>query len=287
MTEIIASLAAISDRYDALFCDVWGCYHDGVRPLPGAVAALRAFRARGGAVILLTNAPRPEDSVRAQIEAIGGPADSYDAIASSGGAAREALRRGDWGAKVHHVGAFPKDEAMFEGVSAERVALEDAESLVVTGLRDDVKETPADYENLLVEAHLRRLRMLCANPDLVVDYGGRRAWCAGALAQRYRELGGEVMEYGKPHPQIYDYARDVLTRTSGRVVPDERILCLGDGLRTDVAGAAGEGLDCLYVAGGLDAAELLAPDGAPVPERLEARLAEARQVPRWAIGHLK
>lgn len=286
MTRIIRALADIADRYDALLCDIWGCYHDGLRPLPGAVAALRAFRAKGGVVVLLTNAPRPEDAVRAQLDAMGAPRDSFDAIASSGGAARDSLRRGDWGTRVHHVGAFPKDEPMFEGVAAARVPLDEAESLVVTGLRDDERETPADYEDLLVEAQLRRLPMLCANPDLVVDYGGRRAWCAGALAARYRELGGRVTEYGKPQPQIYDYARNLMTGVAGRVIADERILCLGDGLRTDVAGAAGEGLDCLYVAGGLDAAELLGPDGAPVPERLAARLAEAQAAPAFAMGHL-
>lgn len=286
MTEIIASLAALSDRYDALFCDVWGCYHDGITPLPGAVAALRAFRKGGGRVILLTNAPRPEEAVEAQLAAMNAPRETWDAIASSGGAARDAMRRGDWGARLHHVGAMPKDAAIFDGVTAERVRLEDAESLVVTGLRDDVTETPEDYGDLLTEAALRRLPMLCANPDIVVDYGSRRAWCAGALAALYREKGGAVTEYGKPHPGIYDYARLVLTRVAGRVVPDDRILCVGDGIRTDVAGAAGEGMDALFVAGGLAAEEVLGPDGAPDPARLERYLRAAQAAPRYATGVL-
>lgn len=287
MTEIIPSLAAISARYDAVFCDVWGCYHDGVAPLPGAVAALRAFRAGGGAVILLTNAPRPEAAVRRQLAAMGAPEDSWDDIASSGGAARDALRRGEWGERVHHIGDPERDEAFFEGVAAERVRLEDAVSVICTGLRNDRTETPADYDALLTEAALRRLPMLCANPDLVVDVGGERRFCAGALAALYREKGGRVMEYGKPHPQIYDYARAVLTAKTGRVIPNERLLCIGDGVRTDVAGAMGEDLDCLFVAGGLAAAEMGMDPANPEPERLDAYLRAAGFLPRYAIGYLK
>lgn len=286
MTEIISSLADISARYDAVFCDVWGCFHDGAKPLPGAMAALRAFRAQGGAVILLTNAPRPEDAIVRQFEAMNAPRDAWDAMASSGGASRDALLRGDWGKRVYHIGAGQKDEAIFEGVDVERVRLEDAESVVCTGLRNDETETPADYDDILTEAALRRLRMLCANPDLVVDVGEDRRYCAGALAALYREKGGEVMEYGKPHPQIYDYARSVLTKTTGRRVPDDRILCLGDGVRTDVAGAMGENLDCLFIAGGLAAEEVLNAAGAPDPARLEAYLNAAGYSPRWAMGVL-
>lgn len=287
MTEIISSLDSIAGPYDAVLCDVWGCYHNGVAPLPGAVAALRAFRARGGFVILLTNAPRPEDAVKRQLAAMNAPTDSWDAIASSGGAARDALRRGEWGRKVFHIGAADRrDEAFFEGAAVERVRLEDAESVVCTGLRDDRTETPADYNDTLSEAVLRRLPMLCANPDLVVDVGGERRYCAGALAALYREKGGAVTEYGKPHPQIYDYARSVLTGVAGRIVPDERILCIGDGIRTDVAGAMGEGLDCLFIAGGLAAAETLGRDGAPDPALLADYLGAAGYDPRYAMGLL-
>lgn len=243
--------------------------------------------ARGGAVVLLTNAPRPEEAVKRQLAAMSAPEDSWDAIASSGGAARDALWRGEWGAKVHHIGSGERDEAFFEGDPVARVRLEDAESLVVTGLRDDRTETPADYDDLLTEAKLRGLPMLCANPDLVVDVGGERRHCAGALAALYREKGGVVTEYGKPHPQIYDYARNILTSTIGRAAPDERILCIGDGVATDVAGAMGEGLDCLFVAGGLAAAEALGPDGAPDAEKLDAFLAKSGVSARYAMGLLK
>lgn len=285
MTEIITSLAAISDQYDAVFCDVWGCYHNGKAPLPGAVAALTAYRERGGKVILLTNAPRPETAVMGQLDAMNAPRDSYDAIASSGGAARDAVKSGDWGKRVYHIGAT-KDEMFFDDANVERVSLADADSIVCTGLADDVTETPADYEDALAEGTLRRLPFLCANPDLVVDVGEERRYCAGALAQVYREKGGAVTEYGKPHPQIYDYARRVLTNLTGTVTEDARILCIGDGIRTDVRGAVGEGFDCLFITGGLAAAEVNDATGTPDQARMATYLAEYSMSPRYAIGLL-
>lgn len=285
MTEIINNFAEISDRYDAVFCDVWGCYHNGKAPLPGAVAALTAYRERGGKVVLLTNAPRPEPAVMGQLDAMNAPRESYDTIASSGGAARDAVRSGNWGKRVYHIGAT-KDEAFFEGADVERVTLAQAESIVCTGLANDRVETPADYEDVLAEGALRRLPLLCANPDLVVDVGDMRLFCAGALAQVYREKGGDVTEYGKPHPQIYDYARKVLTNLTGAAADDARILCIGDGIRTDVRGAIGEGFDCLFITGGLAAAEINDQSGKPEQARLDAYLADHSLSPRYAIGLL-
>lgn len=286
MTEIISRLADISAQYDAVLCDVWGCYHNGVHVLPGAVDALRSFREAGGTVVLLTNAPRPESAVRAQLDRMAAPDDSWDAIASSGGAAQDAVRRGDWGRKVHHIGAPDRDEVFFEGLEIDRVALEDAETIICTGLRDDVTETPADYDDLLTEAALRKLRFLCVNPDLIVDVGENRRYCAGALAALYREKGGEVMEYGKPHAQIYDYSRAVIARSAGREIADSRILCIGDGVLTDVKGAIGEDLDCVFITAGLAAAEVNGPGGAPDPGKLKAFLDAHTLSPRYAMGLL-
>lgn len=286
MTEIITALSDISDRYEALLCDVWGCFHNGVAPLPGAVSALQAFRAKGGVVVLLTNAPRPETAVKAQLAKMNAPTDAWDAIASSGGAARDAVRRGEWGRKVFHIGAPGRDDAFFEGAAVEKVRLEDAESVICTGLFDDVTETPADYDDLLSEAALRRLPLLCANPDLIVDVGHERRYCAGALAALYREKGGNVMEYGKPHPQIYDYARMKLEALMGRELHPNRILCIGDGVLTDIKGAIGEDLDSLFITAGLAAAEVNGPDGAPDQAKLDAFAAKHLLSPRWAMGLL-
>lgn len=287
MTAVISSLAEISSAYDALICDVWGVFHNGRAPYPAATAALRAFRAGGGTVLLLTNAPRPEGSVLAQLRAMAAPEDSFDAIASSGGAARDAVRAGDWGRRVHFIGTPGKDDAFFEGLDVEFVALDKAESVVCTGLRDDVTETPADYDDILAEAALRRLPFLCANPDIVVDVGEERRYCAGALAALYREKGGAVTEYGKPHPGIYDYARRRLAEVAGRPIDDSRILCIGDGVATDVKGAVAEDLDCLFVTGGLAAAECGPDVENPDPALTGAYLARHQLSPAWAIGRLR
>lgn len=286
MTDIIRSFAEISDRYDAVLCDVWGCFHNGVSPLPGAVAALQAYRERGGIVALLTNAPRPEAAVHAQFRKMNAPDDAWDLIISSGGAARSAVQRGEWGRKVFHIGTPGRDDAFFDGADVERVSLEEAESVVCTGLVDDITETPADYEDLLTEAKLRGLKFLCANPDLVVDVGDQRRYCAGSLAAMYREKGGEVMEYGKPHPQIYDYARMRLHEVAGREIDPAHVLCIGDGVLTDIRGAIGQDLDSLFITAGLAAEEVNGPDGHPDAEKLEAFSQRHQMSPRWAMGLL-
>lgn len=296
MTEIIESLSALAGRYDALFCDLWGCVHDGHAAFPAAVAALAAFRAGGGRVVLVTNAPRPRAAVEAQLARLGVGRAAWDDIATSGDAAQMALVAGAVGRRVHHVGA-PKDEPFFTDFAPDiatfaasqppvvRVALHEAEGLVCTGLADDLTETPEDYRSTLMMAHALGLPMLCANPDIVVDYGGRRLWCAGALARDYEALGGRTLYFGKPHPPVYDLARRRLLALGG--ADEGRILCIGDGIATDIAGGMGEGLDTLFVAGGIDAAAF-GPDRAnPDRARLAAWLAERQLSPRFAIGMLR
>ena len=292
MTRIIPELAAVSARYDALFCDLWGCVHNGVAAFAPAVAALQAFRSGGGAVVLVTNAPRPRTDVMRQLQRLGVPRDAWDEIATSGDAAQWAMASGAVGRKVWHIGA-EKDLTFFDDLPQDvpagtvvRVAPAEAEGIVCTGLADDMTETPEDYRAGLMLAAQNRLPMLCVNPDIVVDWGGRRLWCAGALAQIYEQMGGRVLYFGKPHPPIYDLARRRLAAL-GRDVPEDRILCVGDGIGTDVAGAAGEGLDCLFVTGGL-AAEAFGPDAsAPDPGLLADWLAAEQAAPRWAIGQLR
>ena len=283
---LIGSLADLAGRYDALFCDLWGCLHDGVRAHDDAVAALRAFRAAGGAVVLMTNAPRPSSSVVRQLERLKAPRDCWDEIVSSGDAALASVALGEWGRHVHHIGA-PKDEPFFEAAKLERVRPEDAESVIVTGLRDDSVETPEDYADELRELQLRRLPMLSANPDIQVDVGDRRVYCGGALGQAYEAIGGEVRSYGKPHAPIYALGRRLAEKALDRPLDDSRILCVGDGIHTDVAGAVAEGLDVLFVTGGL-AAPFMGPNPLePSPETLAAFAAEHRLTPTYAIGALR
>ncbi len=283
--RIIPTIDAITSGYDAVLCDLWGCYHNGLRPYQEAVAALQRFRARGGVVILLTNAPRPWTAVRAQLDGLGAPADSYDGIVSSGDAAKAAVASGQWGHKVHHIGA-PKDEPFFEGSDIERVPMEDAKSIVCTGLRDDETETPDDYAEVIAAGVAAGLPLLCANPDIVVDKGDRRLFCAGAIAEAYKDAGGEAVYFGKPHLPIYDLAYEVLDQKAGRAVPRERVLAIGDGVKTDVKGAGDAGLDCVFIIGGLAAAEIGRRDGGPDPDRLNAFLQANAVFPQYAMNKL-
>jgi HAD superfamily hydrolase (TIGR01459 family) len=254
MTQIIDSLAEVSARYDALFCDLWGCLHDGLRPFPAAVEALRAFRATGGRVVLVTNAPRPRASVERQIEKMGVPRDCWDTIATSGDSARLAMYQGVIGRHVWHLGP-PHDGSFFEPLKLldhpaeiERVPLDRAEGIACTGPVDPHAD-PATWRPELLLARERSLKLLCANPDIVVDRGDTREWCAGAIAGMYTEMGGTSLYFGKPHPPIYDLARQRLAEVGGSY--DATVLAIGDGILTDVAGAMGEDLDVVYVTGGL------------------------------------
>lgn len=286
MTPILGSLSDLDGRYDVLFCDLWGCLHDGTRVYPAAVEALRRFRAGGGVVILMTNAPRPAVSVERHLERLGCPPEVRDGVVSSGDAALVSVNAGDWGRRVFHIGAA-KDEAFFEAAQVERVPLEQAESVIVTGLVDDLTETPDDYAELLADCRARGLRMLSANPDVHVDVGERRVWCAGGIALAYEALGGETASYGKPHAPIYALGRAMVDSRLGRRVPDDRILCVGDGIHTDVAGGVAQGLDTLFVTGGLAAPQMGADVENPLTENLETYLASHRLTPTAAIGRLR
>ena len=290
MTKVIAALAEVTDRYQALFCDLWGCLHDGVRPFPPAVAALQAFRASGGAVVLMTNAPRPSPAVIAQLDRMGVPRDAWDMVVSSGDASRLALAEGRVGRRVWHCG--PEKDASFfadtgDGIDLsgiERVPLTDAEGVVCTGLVDDMTQTPADYAAHLEQALARSLPLLCTNPDIEVDMGERRVFCAGAIAQLYERMGGTAIYCGKPHPPIYHLARLRLDQ-AGQAA--ERILCVGDGILTDVRGGVEQGLDTCFITGGLAAAEFGPDPGAPHPGRLADWLAGHGLSPTFALAALR
>ncbi|AMY68203.1 TIGR01459 family HAD-type hydrolase [Frigidibacter mobilis] len=292
MTRILSSLSEIAPQYDALLCDLWGCLHNGIAPYPAAVAALQAFRAGGGKVVLLTNAPRPNADVTLQLDRMGVPRDAWDVVVSSGDAAQDAMFAGAVGRKVWFVGA-DKDLNFFKEIppewsdapAIELVPLDEAEGIVCTGLFDDLTETPDDYRARFLLAKTNGLKLLCANPDIVVDMGDQRIYCAGALAQLYTGMGGESLYFGKPHPPIYDLARRRLAALGG--VEEPRLLAIGDGIRTDVEGGLGEGIDTLFITGGL-AAEAFGNDVEnPDAAALDRWLAEQQMMPQYAIGRLR
>ncbi|MCX8507501.1 MAG: TIGR01459 family HAD-type hydrolase, partial [Rhodobacteraceae bacterium] len=236
MTRILKALSDISADYDALFCDLWGCVHDGIRPYPAAVTALQSFRAKGGKVVLVTNSPRPRASVEDQLARIGVPRDAWDTIASSGDSARTAMFEGAVGQKVYFIGDGDTDEGFFtplkildQPLEITRVPLSEAEGIVCTGPFDPLAD-PAVYRGDFLYAKTKGLKLLCANPDIVVDRGDIREWCAGALAALYTEMGGESLYFGKPHPPIYDLARRRLAALTGLSPDESRILAVGDGI---------------------------------------------------------
>ena len=294
MTQIIASLADIAPRYEALLCDLWGCLHNGRTAFPAAVAALQAYRKNGGRVVLLTNAPRPNQFVIAQLDRLGVPRDAWDLVVSSGDAAQYALLTGAVGRKIWHLGPA-KDDGFFTEIPADlaheppiiRVSLEDCEGIVCTGPFDELTETPEDYRAQFLYAKAKGLKLLCANPDLIVDFGDKRIYCAGALAALYDEMGGESLYFGKPHPPIYDLTRRRLAALTGMDIDPSAMLAIGDGIATDIQGAIGEGIDALFVTGGL-AADDFGPDAEnPDPAKLEHWLAEKQLSPGYAIGRLR
>lgn len=248
MTKIINNLSEISNNYDLILCDIWGVIHNGVAQYETAVNALIKFKQNGGKVVLISNAPRPSVQIPAQLEALGIGADSYDAIITSGDAT--IISAHEIGSKAYKIGG-PKDDFMFKTIGAEYTDAQNAEYIICTGLRDDLNETTKDYIKELETLKNLNLTMICANPDKIVQYGDRLIECGGALAEYYENIGGKVIMAGKPYPPIYDLA----FAAAGKF-EKSRTLCIGDGINTDVRGAFNQQLDCIFVTGGIHAAEL-------------------------------
>jgi len=245
------NLRELVDGVDVLLSDIWGVVHNGLVAFPEACEALRTFRVNGGTVILITNAPRPADSVQRQLRKLGVADDTYDAIVSSGDLARHYVA-GHPGRKVFWLGP-ERDNSIYRGLDPVLSPLEQADYIVCTGPFDDETETPEDYRDMMRKARERGLTLICANPDIVVERGDRLIYCAGAIAELYRELGGEVIFYGKPHRPIYDRAMALVAERRGVATELRRVLAIGDSVRTDLAGAHGFGIDCLFVTRGIHA----------------------------------
>jgi HAD superfamily hydrolase (TIGR01459 family) len=261
---IIDGLGALSGRYDAILCDIWGVLHNGRDAFRPASEALAAFRRSGGTVILITNAPRPNPIIRDQALAFGVAPEAFDGVVTSGDVSIGMIAaRG--GAPLYHIGP-PRDLALIAaieehgGVAPALVEPEAASYLLCTGLFDDSTESPQDYADRLAAFAERGLPMVCANPDLVVHRGHKLVYCAGALAKLYEALGGETIYAGKPHRPIYTVALERIAALRGAPVAPARALAIGDALHTDLAGAAVAGLDALFVAEGIHRRELFGPD---------------------------
>ena len=255
----IAGLSELAPRYDALLCDVWGVIHNGRESFPAACAALARFRERRGPVILISNSPRPRAPVIEQLDGLAVPRATYSEIVTSGDATRLLLAERAPG-PAWRVGP-DRDAPLYEGLGVRFADLADAAFISVTGPFDDENDEPADYRDDFVRGVERGLPMICANPDIVVQRGEKLVYCGGALAQLYESLGGTVVMAGKPYPAIYELSLTRAAQALGRPLDPAKVLCIGDGLPTDVRGANARGLDILFCANGIHGAETVGPDG--------------------------
>lgn len=247
---VLQSIAPLAPTADLWFVDIWGVMHNGVEAYTSSVAACEAFREQGGTVLLVTNSPRPRESVGRQLDGIGVSRSAYDRIVSSGDVSRSLIEA--WaGQPILHIGP-ERDLPVFEGLRAKPGAsADDAAVAVCTGLYDDEKETPADYADMLTKLRARGIPMICANPDEKVERGSRIVYCAGAVARAYEALGAEVTYAGKPFRPVYELALQIGSTLRGGAIPKERVLAIGDGVATDITGAGNFGVRSVFIASGV------------------------------------
>lgn len=284
MMDFPAGLSALSDRYDVVLCDVWGVIHNGVRSFPEACEALTRWGEAKGPIVLISNAPRPSADVLAQLDGLGVPRSAWSGFVTSGDATRALLKARAPG-KVWKIGPG-RDEPLYEGLDLVGADCDDADFISCTGLFDDETEVPEDYRDRLKVAAERGLPFICANPDRVVQRGDRLIFCAGALADLYESLGGAVVMAGKPYAAIYDLALAKAAELLGRPVDRDRVLCVGDGVITDVKGAHDQKLACLFIAKGIHGETAIGPDGRLDPDAVQALLDAEAVGATHAIGDL-
>ncbi len=284
LLEFVDSLDALTAGYAALFCDVWGVVHNGVAANLDACAALERARVQGLAVILLTNSPRPRDGVIEQLASLGVPPASWDRVVTSGDVTRDLIQQG--ARLIHHIGP-ERDFPIFAGLDVELVGEQEALTVVCTGLVNDEEETPEDYIGLLARLRSRDLPFICANPDLVAERGEKMVWCAGALARDYALMGGRTLISGKPFRPIYEVALAAACEVAGREVLRKDALAIGDGMPTDIKGATDNGIDALYISGGIHAKDYGDTADEPHAGRLADFLAHHRQTPVAVMSRLR
>ena len=283
LPPLIPHFSTLAPDYDVLLCDVWGVVHNGVAAFSAACDALMRARAQRATVVFITNAPRPSEVVMGQLERLHVPRETYDAIVSSGDVTRSVIetRRGK---SLFHMGP-ERDRAIFAGLNVQLAPLESADYVVCSGLDDEDTETPDDYRARLELMLERKLFMVCGNPDVVVERGDRLLYCAGAIADLYQTMGGEVLYAGKPYRPIYDMALAKAAAASGRKAAPYRVLAIGDSVRTDLKGARTLGLDFLFVTSGIHAEELGGRDE-PNVGALKGVFAAAGEMPKAVMRHL-
>ncbi len=281
LPRLLDGFAEIAADYDAVLCDIWGVLHNGRAPFAGVDEALATYRAQGGKVLLLSNAPRPGAAALKRLDTIGNRRSSYDDILTSGDASRAKLNElGAQGQSCCHIGP-DKDADLTDGLDITITDMAHADVVLFSGMYDDMSEAPADYTPMLTEMQARGLPMICPNPDRTVMVGDQIIYCAGAVAELYESMGGEVIWMGKPYPVVYQRAAAMLADMCDMDSP--RVLAIGDGPKTDIPGAEAAGIDALFISGGLAGASGAKIDTA---EDIAAVLAEENTYAAYAMRHL-
>jgi HAD superfamily hydrolase (TIGR01459 family) len=283
MPPVIPHFSVLAPDYDVLLCDVWGVVHNGLRAHAESCDALMRARARGAVIIFITNAPRPNEAVIRQLDRLQVPHEVYDGLVSSGDVVRDVIQSRP-GQTICHIGP-DRDHSIFTGLNLRFAPLERADYVVCSGLNDDENETPEDYRARLKAMLERKLFMLCGNPDVVVERGERLVYCAGAIADFYASIGGEVLYAGKPYRPIYDIALARAETVLGRKAGLRRVLAIGDSVRTDLAGAHAFGVDILFITSGIHAEEL-GGDGEPQARAISGLFASAGKLPKAVMRQL-
>ena len=260
--RLIVGLSAIADRFDHVLVDQWGVLHNGRGAVAGAPEAVAALRRAGKQVLVLSNSGKRAAANAARLAALGLPPEAYDGIVTSGDVTTNVIA-GRPGQTVFHLGP-DRDRPMYATLDVRFAPVESADYAVCSGLFNDETETAEDYRHILGRMRARNLFMVCANPDIVVERGDRLVACAGAIADLYRDMGGDVLYAGKPYRPIYDQALATAESVRGAPTALARVLAIGDSVRTDVTGAAAFGVDCLFVTAGIHAEEL---GGRDTPDR--------------------
>ncbi|QEL23310.1 TIGR01459 family HAD-type hydrolase [Bosea sp. F3-2] len=251
----LSGFSEVADRFDLCLCDVWGVVHNGVAAYRDALVALMRMRERGISVVLVTNAPRPSEVIIEQLDGFSVPREAWDAIITSGDVCRSLIRARP-GEPMYRLGP-DRDLPLIAGLDVRETTPTEAAYVLCTGLFDDENDTAATYADLLVGFAARGLPLICANPDLVVERGGRIIPCAGSIALAYEEIGGQVIYAGKPHRPIYEAALAAAEEKRGAAIARDRICAVGDAIRTDIAGASGFGAAGIMVLAGIHAQDLM------------------------------
>ena len=235
-------LSDIYKNYDTFIIDLWGVIHNGIALNPKAIVAIEQLKNNSKKIVFLSNAPRPSSKVVNFLLKMNMERKYLSNVMTSGEAAMHAINKNKFGKTFFHLGP-PRDTSVFEKVKDNKTDLENCDFILCTGLFDEHENDLEYYKNYLKKFVSKKL--VCTNPDLTVHRGKEEELCAGSVAKVFEELGGEVIYFGKPHEEVYKMCFN----------PNEKVLAIGDNLRTDIKGANNLNLDCIFITNGVHRGE--------------------------------